>query len=243
MQFDQSNSSAVKTILLKEQTTREFIRSLEILIARRDRPQNIYSDNAKTFTAAASWIKKVVKNETVHNFLAHEEIKWKFNLSRAPWWGGQFERLIGLTKNTMYKSIGSSMLIWNEFEEVLLDIELTLNNSPLIYLEDDVQLPVLTPNTLISGMNIVNLEEASDNIDEYELRKRSRYVQKCKEKPWTRWTSEYLKALHEQHNLKHKSHDIQISTGDVVLIKGDEKNRGKWNIGIVQHINKGKDGM
>ena len=26
------------------------------------------------------------------------------------------------------------------------------------------------------------------------------------------------------------------------MIKGDEKNRGKWNIGIVQHINKGKDG-
>ena len=74
-------------------------------------------------------------------------------------------------------------------------------------------------------MNIVNLEEASDNIDEYELRKKSRYAQKCKEKAWTRWTSEYLKALREQHNLKHKSYEIQISKGDVVLIKSDEKNR------------------
>ena len=108
-----------------------------------------------------------MKNETVHNFLVHQEIKWKFNLSRAPWWGGQFERLIGLTKNTMYKSTGSSMLTWNEFEEVLFDTELTLNNRLLIYIEDDVQLPVLTPNTLIHGMNIVNLEEASDKIDEY----------------------------------------------------------------------------
>ena len=183
-----------------------------------------------------------MKNETVHNFLAHQEIKWKFNLSRFPWWGGQFERLFGLTKNTMYKSIGSSMLTWNEFEEVLLDIELTLNNRPLIYVEDDVQLPLLTPNTLIHGMNIVNLEKASDNIDEYELRKRSRYVQKSKEKAWTRWTSEYLKALREQHKIKHKSHEIQISKSDILLIKGDEKNRGKWNIGLVQHINKGKDG-
>ena len=142
----------------------------------------------------------------------------------------------------MYKSFGSSMLTWNEFEEVLLDIELTLSNRPLIYVEDDVQLLLLTPNALIHRMNIVNLEEASDNIDEYELRKRSRCVQKCKEKAWTRWTSEYLKALREQHNLKHKSHEIQISKGDVALIKGDEKNRGKWNIGIVQHINKVKDG-
>ena len=126
-----------------------------------------------------------MKNEIVYNFLAHQEIKWKFNLSRAPWWGGQFERLIGLTKNTMYKSTGSSILAWNEFEEVLLDIELTLNNRPLIYVEDNVQLPVLAPNILIHGMNIVNLQEASNNIDEYELRKRSRNVQKCKENAWT----------------------------------------------------------
>ena len=68
------------------------------------------------------------------------------------------------------------MLTWNKFEEVLLHIELTLKNRLLIYIEDDVQLPVLTPNTLIHGTDIVNLEEASDNIDEYESTKRSRYV-------------------------------------------------------------------
>ena len=68
------------------------------------------------------------------------------------------------------------MLTWNKFEELLLHIELTLKTRPLIYIEDDVQLPVLTPNTLIHGIDIVNLEEASDNIDEYESTKRSRYV-------------------------------------------------------------------
>ena len=41
---------------------------------------------------------------------------------------------------------------------------------------------------------------------------------------WTRWISEYLKALREQHNLKHKSYDILISKGDVVLIKSNKKN-------------------
>ena len=59
----------------------------------------------------------------------------------------------------MYKSIGNSMLTWNKFEKLLLDIELILNNRPLIYVEDNVQLQVLTPNTLIHRMNIVNLEE------------------------------------------------------------------------------------
>ena len=87
----------------------------------------------------------------------------------------------------------------------------------MIYEEEDVPLSVLTPNTLIHGISIVNLEEASDNIDEYELRKRSRYIQKSVEKALAAWKSEYLKALREQHYLKHKSHDIQISNGDVAL--------------------------
>ena len=32
-----------------------------------------------------------------------------------------------------------------------------------------------------------------------------------------------------------------MKTGDVVLIKGDEKNRGKWKIGIVKQIIPGRD--
>ena len=33
-----------------------------------------------------------------------------------------------------------------------------------------------------------------------------------------------------------------MKTGDVVLIKGDEKNRGKWKMGTVKQIILGRDG-
>ena len=42
------------------------------------------------------------------------------------------------------------------------------------------------------------------------------------------------RILEENHDLRHKNTEIKIAVGDVVLIKGDEKNRGKWNIGIVK---------
>jgi hypothetical protein len=48
--------------------------------------------------AAEKWLKMMQKDEKVQNFLAVTEIHWQFNLSRAPWWGGQFERLIGQVK-------------------------------------------------------------------------------------------------------------------------------------------------
>ena len=41
------------------------------------------------------------------------------------------KRLIGLSKYTLYKSIGSFQLTYNELEEILLDVEINLNNRPL----------------------------------------------------------------------------------------------------------------
>ena len=34
---------------------------------------------------------------------------------------------------------------------MLLGVDVTLNNRPLCYVEDDVQLPVLTPSTMMFG--------------------------------------------------------------------------------------------
>ena len=48
----------------------------------------------------------------------------------ATWWGGQFERMIGLVKSALNKTIGNGVLRWNEQQEVLLDMEITLNNWP-----------------------------------------------------------------------------------------------------------------
>ena len=36
-------------------------------------------------------------------------------------------------------------------QEVILDVVVALNNRPLGYVEDDFQLPTLTPNTLLFG--------------------------------------------------------------------------------------------
>ena len=56
--------------------------------------------------------------------------------------------MIGLVKAALYKCIGNVFLTWAELREVLLDVEVALNNRPLSYVEDDVQLPIMTPNSL-----------------------------------------------------------------------------------------------
>jgi hypothetical protein len=85
--------------LLKSLEVGEFIQSLKCFIARRGRSSKVYSDNGKTCVAAAKWLAKVQRDESFNDFLSEHSITWQFNLSRAPWWGGQFERLIGLMKS------------------------------------------------------------------------------------------------------------------------------------------------
>ena len=54
---------------------------------------------------------------------------------------------------------------------------------------------------------------------------------------------EYLKAQRERHNTLHQPEEMQISLHDIVLIKDDEMHRGEWNIGMVDKLYRGKDGV
>ena len=83
------------------------------------------------------------KDEKIHDFLAKHHIKSQFNLSRAPWWDSQFERIIGLTKQALFKAIWKAELTWKGLKSVILDIEITLNNKRIDYIEDDIHTPIL----------------------------------------------------------------------------------------------------
>ena len=76
-----------------------------------------------------------------------------------------------------------------------------------------------------------------------DLRKRVKYLRRCKEVLWNRWSGEYLKSLRERHNMEHKPKEMNVKLGDVVLIQDAERNRGKWNMGIVVKLFQGRDGV
>ena len=151
-------------------------------MTRRGTPQQIVSDNAKTFQATARWLQSIVRNEKVQDLLHEHEINWRFNLSRSPWWGRFFERMVGMVKNTMKKTLGFANLTISELQEVLLDIEFCLNNRPLTYQTDQLDDEVLTPNHLVHGRRIkpIREEEVFSDEDKIPARKRLQYLQKCR---------------------------------------------------------------
>ncbi|PFX13976.1 hypothetical protein AWC38_SpisGene21906 [Stylophora pistillata] len=170
--------------LLPSLETEECLRSLKKFNGRRGRLKRIYSENGRTFVGAAKWVRTVMRDERLQNYLSAHQIKWQFNLSRAPWWSGQFERIIGLVKSALHKSIGNGMLSWKSLQEVLSDVETILNNRQLSYLEDDPQLPVLTPSSMLFVNSNVLPELQSNRVERADLRKRAKHLLKYKEAVW-----------------------------------------------------------
>ena len=161
--------------VLTSMETVDFLQSLKRFIARRGRPRKIYFDNGRTFVAVAKWFWAVMKDERVSNLLVTEGIQWQFNLSRAPW-GGQFERMIGLIKQSMYKTIGNGFLLLEELREVILEVEVALNNRPLSYVEEDIQYPVLTPNSLLYGRTNLLPKLEPHRVERQDLRKQAKHL-------------------------------------------------------------------
>jgi hypothetical protein len=79
--------------------------------------------------------------------------------------------------------------------------------------------------------------------EDSNLRKRAKHLRSCKDALWKRWTawavSEGITWTAQQQSEK----VISPAVGEVVIVRSDEKNRGKWPLCIVQELFPGRDGI
>ena len=244
--FTCASTRAVHLSLCKEMTLIEFKRVMKNFVARRGCPKLVVSDNAKTFKATKKWLTTLARDEDLFNYLAVNNIDWRFNMSRSPWWGGFFERLVGIMKTSLSKTIGKALLRFEELEEALLDVEVFMNNRPLCYVGEEFEVPVITPNILLHGQPTCFLEENADEMDgeKGKLCRRLRYTKTCRENVRRRWVNEYLHALQERFVAKdcgRKRNSLQKNS--VVLLKDMTKHRAKWKLGKIVDTIVGRDGV
>ena len=101
----------------------------------------------------------------------------------------------------------------------------------------------MTPNSLLFGQPNLLPELEPHHLEPGDLRKWAKYLRRCKEAVWQRWTREYLRGLRERHQLKHSARPFALTVGEVVLIKSEDRNRGSWRMGIVKDLMPGRDGV
>ena len=244
---------AVHLDIVPNLTTEAFLRSFRRFSARRGFPCRMISDNGKTFKSASKVISTMLKDPVLQNFFAEIHLKWVFNLERAPWWGGIFERMVRSMKRCLKRTIGRSKLSYDELLTVVTEVEITLNSRPISYVScDDMEEP-LTPSHLLVGHRLLSLPDplcAKDLDPTYgekqltcSLTRRMRYLGATLSHFWHRWRREYLTELRESHRYANKTNGQEvIAIGDIVVVYDHELPRTLWRLGKVEQLIRGSDG-
>ena len=141
---------AIHLDLVPDLSTPTFLRSFRRFTARRGLPCKMLSDNAKTFRAASKCLR---------------EVKWTFNVPKAPWWGGVFERMVRSTKRCLRKILGQAKLSEDELLTAITEVEMVINSRPLSYMSaDDIEEP-LTPSHLMVGRRLMSVPDHIPDVD------------------------------------------------------------------------------
>ncbi|MES9884883.1 MAG: hypothetical protein ABW185_28910, partial [Sedimenticola sp.] len=249
--------------LMPDMSTEQFLLGLRRFIARYGKPQTIISDNASQFKLASETIhelsKTVITDADVITYIANTGIQWNFIVELAPWMGGFYERLVGLVKRSLRKSIGKVCLTNEQLLTLLQEVEAVLNSRPLVFVGDDIDSSeILTPSHFLTlnpkiGIPHFHDYESSDD-DEYDpnLSSSRKLLQLWKKgqthlnRFWKIWRDDYLLSLRERYQKRLKSSRVQSSNtprvGDVVLVKEDTP-RGCWRIGRIIELTISHDGQ
>ena len=85
----------------------------------------------------------------------------------APWKGGYYERLVGLTKRSLRKTLGKRKAKREQLMTLLHELEAVNNSPPLTYMDNDIiSAKTLTPSHFLS----INCETGVPDVEiEYNI--------------------------------------------------------------------------
>ncbi|VDK33069.1 unnamed protein product, partial [Anisakis simplex] len=150
-------------------TAEQFLHVIRRFIARHGYPNSVVLDNATSF--------QLVK--TVMNDVHARPIIWRFITPFAPWQGGVYERLVGLTKAAFRKAVGRKFLGEEEFKTLILECEAIVNSRPLTYVDSTIG-NFLRPVDFLRPQAIVAVPEPvseRDNDDAYTSGNREKLME------------------------------------------------------------------
>ncbi|XP_041450115.1 uncharacterized protein LOC121404526 [Drosophila obscura] len=168
-------SKAIHMELVKDLTTASFLGALKRFTSTRGRPSHIWSENATNFVGAKNELlelKKLFLSDShmkeVHESCLADTIDWHFIPPRSPHFGGLWEAAVKSAKYHLYRSVGPSILSFDELRTLICQI------AAISILEPD--LTKLNFNRLDGWQRVTQLQQTF----------------------WRRWREEYLTLLQER---------------------------------------------
>ena len=249
--FTCATTRAVHLEIVQDLTADTFLMAFRKFVGRRSLPKIMISDNGSTYLSAAEGLRSLIESPTVKEELGRRSVSWRFIPKRAPWFGGFWERLIGLSKTAIKKVLGRRHVSLLILETITVEIEATLNDRPLTFVSSELGDPEpLTPAHLLHGRRItclpyelVEMDELTDSSyrEAGQIQKKAKVQAAVLRDFRKRWRHEYLTSLREHH--KASGNNAQcIRQGDVVIVH-DDTPRTTWKMAVVTDLIAGKDGL
>lgn len=227
---------AVHLEMTESMNVDDFLLAFQRFAARRGLPSVVYCDNFRTFKCAERLL------QSRYGRLAPQ---FKFSAPLAPWWGGQFERMVRTVKSALKKSLGQRYLSKAELQTILVEIEACVNSRPLTFVGDTPDDPLpLTPAHFLTGHSAgfqARTAEEPLAVTAESLRARAKVRERRLRKFWQVWRSDYLRGL--PLSVRQFTQQGKLTEGSVVLVRDENQPRQKWEMGVVTKLFPGRDGV
>ncbi|KMQ89080.1 hypothetical protein RF55_11328 [Lasius niger] len=169
------------------------------------------------------------------NFLASEQIQWRFNPPAAPHFGGLWEAAVKSLKHHLHRVLGETTLTYEEMSTLLAQIEICLNSRPLQALSDDPDdLTALTPGHFLIGLALNVFAELSLLESPINRLTRWQLLQKMRDHFWERWSQEYLHSFLQRP--KWWAANDQVRVGWLCLIRSENAPPTRWPLARVTRL-------
>ncbi|XP_049887000.1 uncharacterized protein LOC126381584 [Pectinophora gossypiella] len=235
---------AIHLEVVKDSSAEEGLLALRRMIATRGTPTLITSDNATQF--------KLISEILTKPYCIENNIRWKFIPQLAPWFGGFYERLIGIVKNCMKRTLGKHLLNDSQLSTITKEIENVVNSRPLTCVDSELE-HILKPSDFLTLSNCIPVKTSHEDltiegtVTKTDLiagwRKALIVLDEFKDM----FVNRYLPSLRERYSNSHQEPRVKTkllpSIGQLVQIKGESKNREGWKVGKITALVKSSDGL
>lgn len=150
--------------------------------------------------------------------------------------------MIRSTRRILRAIVGNQLLDDETLTTTLCKVEKILNDRPLTAVSSDPNdMEVLTPNNLLLLRRNPSVTPCPEEDNKIRVKERWKVAQNLADEFWTCWVAEYLPTLQERQKWLKKQRNM--SKGDLVMIKDDSIQRGKWPLGRVMETYPDKQGI
>ncbi|XP_071056931.1 uncharacterized protein [Onthophagus taurus] len=239
-------TSAVHLEVATDYSTSGFLAAYKRFSGRRGISECLYSDCGTNLVGADRELRSMFSAASkewkeMASLLSGDGTRWKFNPPGAPHFGGKWEAGVKSVKGHLRKIVGSTLLTYEEFNTVLIQIEAVINSRPLCSISDDPNnFDVLTPAHFFIGNALTVVPEPSVFDEKISRRSRWQLLRRMVEDFWKIWEKFYLQSMQNATKWFNQQNLPQI--GQLVLIRDERLPPAKWSLARILQIHSGADG-